>query len=71
MASLIATLLRSTVAAIVMAGVIVLVLGKIAVADHTWNAVLRVIVPTTAGMATYTVAMALSGRSRWRGPRDE
>jgi putative peptidoglycan lipid II flippase len=63
---LIATLLRSTAAAIVMAGVIVLVLGKIAVADDTWNAVLRVIVPTAAGMATYAAVIVTIEQSLWR-----
>jgi hypothetical protein len=51
--SLAATLLRSTAASFAMAGVIVLVLGKIEVASGTWNAMLRVILPTAAGMATY------------------
>ena len=63
---LIATLLRSAAASIVMACVIVLVLGKIAVADHTWNAVLRVILPTAAGMATYAALIVTIEHSLWR-----
>jgi putative peptidoglycan lipid II flippase len=65
------TLLRSVVAAAAMAGIIVLVLGKFPVEPGNWNGLKRVLVPTVAGMATYTIVVAFSGRSPWRGPRDE
>ena len=58
-------------AAAAMAGVIVLVLGKFPVEIGSWNGLKRVLVPTVAGMATYAIVVALSGRSPWRGPRDE
>jgi putative peptidoglycan lipid II flippase len=65
------TLLRSVVAAAAMAGIIVLVLGKFPVEVGIWNGLKRVLIPTVAGMATYAIAVALSGRGPWRGPRDE
>jgi putative peptidoglycan lipid II flippase len=65
------TLLRSVVAAAAMAGIIVLVLGKFPVELGNWNALKRVLVPTIAGMATYAIVVAFSGRNRWREPRDE